>query len=617
MDIPLNSFQDMVGNIKPFKKSYSFLIAHDGSFVAHPKLENITGSIAEIDPVYNEKYDLLNKIQNGESISFIEKDPEESGENYITISPVFIGETTTPWSIGISVPIRVIMASAIKNFSIAIVIATMGLALLTIIIWLISRNITRPLIKTTGLLKDLARGAIDKSSILEIETSDEIGEMTASANTLVEFLQSTADCAKQIGEGNLSADYHLLSEEDILGNSLIEMRNKLKESKEQIEAQAGKLMISNRELEKLSVVARETDNGVIIMDAEGNVEWINEGLVRLYGFSFEEFKIERGNNILNISSNPAITQILKECIRDKCSVHYISENITKSGDIVWAQTTMTPIVDDNNEVVKLVTIDSDITKIKEAETEISRHLVDLEKHRDELQELNATKDRFFALIAHDLKNPFTALLSITQTLSTSFSALEEDEKQFYIDRVYQTATHLVNLLNNLLLWASAQTGKMAIHPEKLDIKQMTLESIDLLRASADKKNISIKEKIEDNTFAFADKNMIDTVLRNLISNALKYTKSNGSIIVSTMNKTDHMIEIFVKDNGIGITPKHLSRLFQIDRNPSTPGTSDEKGTGLGLILCKDFVEKNKGTIQVESQEGKGSVFRFSLPLYID
>jgi PAS domain S-box-containing protein len=509
------------------------------------------------------------------------------------------------------------MAPAIKNFTIAMMIGITGLILLTIIIWFISRNITRPLIITTSLLKDLARGAIHKTSILDVQSKDEIGEMTASANTLVRFLQTTAEFARKIGEGDLNAHYTLLSEEDVIGQSLVEMRDKLRESKEKIELQSKKLIKSNQELEKLSVVARETDNAVIIMDAKGNIEWVNEGLVRLYGYSFEEFRIYRGNNILDISSNPVIDDLLEECIKTKKSVHYISENFTKSGKLMWAQTTMTPVLDEKGNIVKLVTIDSDITKIKEAEAQISQHLREIEEHRDELQELIATKDRFFAIIAHDLKNPFTALYSIIQTLSVSFGDLEKDEQQFYVDRIEKITAHLVNLLDNLLLWARAQTEKLKINPEKINIRELITENIHLVKAAADKKLIAIKEDIPDDLIAISDKNMLNTVIRNLLSNAIKYTNREGLIKITGRkikdDKGKKLVKVDVSDNGIGITGENMGKLFRIDKNPSTSGTADEKGTGLGLIICKDFIEKNGGKISVESYPEKGSTFHFTLP----
>ena len=618
MDIPLNSFQEILCTIKPYKKSYAFLIANDGSFVAHPILENITGSISEIDSVYNVKYDLMKKIRHGQSFSFVDWSPVTNEKTYLSIAPVFIGNTEKPWAIGISVPLKVIMAPALKSFYIAITIGLVGLVLLSIIIWVISRNITRPLIKTTSLLKDLARGSIDNSSYLKVKTTDEIGEMTVSANTLVEFLQTTSDFAKQIGEGNLDADYHLLSDDDILGWSLIEMRNKLKESKEKIETQAKKLILSNRELEKLSVVASETDNAIIIMDEHANVEWVNEGLVRLYEFSFEEFIEIRGDNITKISTNPAIHDILNECIETKKSVHYTSENLTKSGKIVWAQTTMTPILDDAFNVIKLVTIDSDITQIKIAEREISKHLVEIRKQKEELEELNATKDRFFAILAHDLRNPFTAVHSIIQSLLTSFDDLETDEHLFYIDRVSQIASHIVTLLDNLLLWARSQSGKMLLHTEKLEINELVEENLVFAKAIAEKKGINLSSDLPPGVLAYGDRNMINTVLRNLISNAIKYTETKGSVTVSARNVQSEdnkaFVEILVSDSGIGIKEKHLNKLFRIDQNPSTRGTSDEKGTGLGLLICKEFVEKNGGTIRVNSKETVGSDFIFTLPV---
>ena len=616
MDLPLNAFQGIIRDIKPFKGSYAFLVANNGSLVAHPMLGKIQLGITEINTIFSEQKMLLSNISAGTENSFTDFD-ENGNEIYVSIVPVRIGATKTPWAMGIVIPLNLITADAELNFYIATVVGILGLVVLALIIWMISGSITRPIMQTTHVLKGLAKGAVADAMVQPVKTKDEIGEMTASANTLVDFRKTTTVFANQIGSGNLEAEYQMLSDEDELGKALIDMRDNLRASNEQIQEQSLKLLDTNRELEKLSVVASETDNAVIIMDADGKLEWVNDGLKRLYGYTFEEYIAEKGNSFFQVSSNPEVKKLFESCLAEKRAVHYISKNIGRYGNTFWAQTTLTPIISKSGKVTKLIAIDSDITKVIEAEEEISNYAKKLESQRDKLKALNATKDRFFAIIAHDLKNPFGALHSMIETLNESFREIEEDEKVLYIQHIQTITNRIYNLLDNLLLWATAQTGRITFKPEAFELSDLIQDNIRLAKLNAEKKDILIASDIAADLVVKADKNMISTVLRNLISNALKYSNPGGTVnVVASPNgesRGKKFIRVNIVDDGVGIDPDIKEKLFLIDQNPSTLGTADEKGTGLGLIICKEFVEKNGGKIGVDSQVGKGSAFWFTVP----
>ena len=615
MDIPLNSFRKLIEQIQPFRDSYSFLVANNGSFVAHPILQKIHGSITEADSVFAGNEALLGNIRDGKPFSFVDQDSTHR-KVFVTMVPVMIGNTGTPWAMGIAVPVDLIEKEARANFYIAITVGILGLIILAVIIWIISGNITRPLQDTTEVLKKLARGTVEESMVQKVRSGDEIGEMTRSANTLVQFLQSTAQFAGQIGEGNLDAEYRLLSDRDMLGFALIEMRNKLKASNEKINAQSRALLEKNRQLEKLSIVARETDNAVIIMDAEGRLEWVNEGLTRMYGYTFEEYLEERGRSFFEVSSNPDIRKLFEECKTHGKAIHYVSRNINKSGDVFWAQTTLTPVMSEQQVVTKLVAIDSDITRLKLAEEEISSYAKEVEKQRDTLEELNATKDRFFAIIAHDLKNPFGALHSMIDTIYREYSTFSDEERLVFMEHIQSIANRIYNLLDNLLLWATSQTGRIGFRREVFEIKELVSENVRLAMPAAEKKRVQLADNVGEGLRVVADRNMISTVLRNLISNAIKYSNPGSNVVIEALaangNKRENFIEVSVRDHGVGIGRDTLDNLFRIDKNPSTRGTDDEKGSGLGLILCKDFVMKNGGRIWVESEPRQGSVFRFTV-----
>ncbi|MBF0225547.1 MAG: hybrid sensor histidine kinase/response regulator [Desulfobacterales bacterium] len=230
----------------------------------------------------------------------------------------------------------------------------------------------------------------------------------------------------------------------------------------------------------------------------------------------------------------------------------------------------------------------------------------------ELREANATKDKFFSIIAHDLKNPFNSLLNVSSLLFKKFDSYEDGKKKKYIRDIYDASLRAYRLLENLLQWAQTQRGQIKVKKEKIDLFKIIQDVIPLIEDSAKIKNISISESVLPNTIVYADANMVSTVIRNLLSNAVKFTKSEGRIKI-TCKTIDNIEEVCIEDTGVGMNQEEISRLFRIDVHHSTIGTANERGTGLGLILCKDFIEQHGGTICVESECGLGSKFKFILP----
>jgi len=232
---------------------------------------------------------------------------------------------------------------------------------------------------------------------------------------------------------------------------------------------------------------------------------------------------------------------------------------------------------------------------------------------DELDTLNATKDKFFSIIAHDLKSPFTSLIGYSKMLTKNFEKYSDEKKKNYIMNIEKASSSTYQLLENLLTWSRSQTGKLNFEPQNVLLKQLCLESYEPLMTIAENKNISIHNTINAEWKVFVDSNLIQTILRNLISNALKFTYPAGAIHISATELDTQMIEISVTDNGMGMDSKTMESLFKIDSKTSNIGTNDEEGTGLGLILCKEFVEKHGGKIWVESTISEGSTFKFSVP----
>jgi signal transduction histidine kinase len=235
----------------------------------------------------------------------------------------------------------------------------------------------------------------------------------------------------------------------------------------------------------------------------------------------------------------------------------------------------------------------------------------VKEQNQQLQQLNATKDKFFSIISHDLKGPLNSFTSFSSLLMNHTDSLSKDEIKMLAKDLDNSLKNLFVLLENLLEWSRSQTGSIDFKPETFDLPSMLRENKNLLQAQAANKHIKL-EVPEGDLPVQAHRHSINTVVRNLISNAIKFTPPSGRITVE-IQKSSTEIVVSVADTGVGMSDEVIRKLFRIDTKHSTKGTADEKGTGLGLILCKDFVEKNGGRIWVQSEIGKGSVFYFSLP----
>lgn len=236
----------------------------------------------------------------------------------------------------------------------------------------------------------------------------------------------------------------------------------------------------------------------------------------------------------------------------------------------------------------------------------------INQQNSELQELNATKDKFFSIISHDLKGPLNSLTGFSGMLIKHTDALSKEEIQMLAKDFDKSLKNLLSLLENLLEWSRSQTGMLDVKPTPLQVKSLINSNVDLLHKMAENKNIQIQTEVPGTLWAYAGENQMNTVLRNLISNALKFTQAGGQVTVKARESKD-VLEIAVADNGVGISREGLQKLFKIEHKHSSQGTANEKGTGLGLMLCKEFIEQSGGTLTVESQEGKGSTFRFTVP----
>jgi len=265
---------------------------------------------------------------------------------------------------------------------------------------------------------------------------------------------------------------------------------------------------------------------------------------------------------------------------------------------------------------RILTMHKQSIETKNHQLELQK--TEIQKVVEKLKITNKTKDKFFSIIAHDLKSPFNTMLGFSKLLVNKFDKYDKEKQKEFLGILNQSIRNTFNLLENLLLWSSSQRGKIEFKPQKENLQLLINEIAVLVGQTAARKSIIIKNKIPENIIVNADNDMLTTIMRNLISNAIKFTPKEGEIIVNAALMTDEnkkkFTEISIKDSGVGIVKEKLARLFILSENISTKGTEGEAGTGLGLTLCEEFVKKHGGKIWVESEVGKGSEFIFTIPI---
>ena len=230
----------------------------------------------------------------------------------------------------------------------------------------------------------------------------------------------------------------------------------------------------------------------------------------------------------------------------------------------------------------------------------------------QLKDLNVRKDKFFSIVSHDVKSMLVSAIGFSKLLISDADTLPREMVKEFASHVHSSTTNTYDLLENLLTWTRMQTGRMLYQRAWHGVDDLIQNNIRMLQDNAARKGIQLSREGDQAAQVYADRNMINSVLQNLISNAIKFTEQGGQVTVSSRT-FDHLVEIAVRDNGVGISPENLNKLFRIDMNHSTPGTDEEEGTGRGLVICKEMIEKHEGRIWAESEPGKGSAFYFTLP----
>jgi PAS domain S-box-containing protein len=369
----------------------------------------------------------------------------------------------------------------------------------------------------------------------------------------------------------------------------------------------------NDKQKKFSYIVQNLNDVIWITDEDGKFTFLSPSAVKWLGYSEKEFNsLSIPEIVLPEYRQTTIEQIQKRKEEERQGIktgdiEFIIPLVTKSGKVIPSEIKASSVYDSFSNFIGLAGVTRDVTLRVKAE----QNLLESEKH---LKETVAAKDKFLSIIAHDLKGPFSALVGLTELLLEKHDKMNSDSRNEIINAVYQSCVRTYGLLENLLAWSAIHTGRKRLDQVSFVIQDAININIELLSEVFKRKNIKVVFNKLLRTQVHADIDMVNTVIRNLLSNALKYTFPQGTIEIKVSDSSIDLVNISIKDTGIGISNSNIEKLFKIDLSFSTPGLENERGTGLGLILCKEFVEKNGGQIWVKSVPGVGSEFSFTLPV---
>ena len=360
------------------------------------------------------------------------------------------------------------------------------------------------------------------------------------------------------------------------------------------------LIVSEKKFKRLS----DFSPASISMQTTDKYLYVNKSWELLTGYSNEEILTVSPMEIIHPDFVEEIKRRSDARLRgERVPERYDLKILTKSNEVKWVDISFS-VIEYENKTASLG-VCFDITELKKAKEAL---LVSESK----LQVANATKNKFFSIIAHDLRSPFSSIIGFSNILNTEYDRLTDDERKVYINELSSTSNRTFVLLEKLLNWARAQQGGIVINKVPLNLKSLIIKAIDPYMTNADQKNIKVDYSISEDISILADEYTLITVIGNLFNNAVKYSYFEGCITLKAQT-TATEISVYVSDVGVGMTPSIISKLFRLVENNSTRGTNNERGTGLGLTICKEFVELNGGSLSVESKEGAGSTFSFHLP----
>jgi len=358
--------------------------------------------------------------------------------------------------------------------------------------------------------------------------------------------------------------------------------------------------------EKFRMMVMNNPDLTIFQDELGKTIYINQQAMKVLGHKPETFLGTSFPDFIHQQDSENLFKILEEVKNGKSIENYEYRIFTEKGETNYLSHNAKPVIV-NNKFLGVVSSIRNITEQKKFE-------VALKESEEWYKSLNEVKDKFFSIIAHDLTGPYSNVLRLLSLLQKNLNKYPLSKIEQFVNNIYLSTENAFLLLQSLLLWAKSQRGLLPFNPEEINLKELFKFKIDFFKESANQKKIKIQSDIPENMIVIADSNMLKLILQNLISNAIKFTNENGIIKLQAIETSDNVL-ISIVDNGIGMDSDTLDKLFKLDSNLTTTGTAGEQGTGLGLILCKEFVDKHSGQITAKSQLGNGSEFSFILPKF--
>jgi len=342
------------------------------------------------------------------------------------------------------------------------------------------------------------------------------------------------------------------------------------------------------------------------LSKEGNIIRLNLSGSQMLGKDRTDLINSRFSLFVSDETRPIFNHFLGKVLSSKTKE---TCEVTLSVDSHFpVEVQLSGIVSGNGENCLITAVETfDIKKIAELNKK------ELQRKNEELCKINGEKDKFFSIIAHDLRSPFNGFLGLTELMADGLSHMAPEEIQKTAMLMRNSAANLFRLLGNLLEWSRLQMGLATFNPDSILLMPEISEIMVLVLEAANKKGITVSYELPHDLIVYTDVNMLEVIIRNLVTNAVKFTPKGGNITVSAKYLPDMSVEIAISDKGIGMSKKIMDNLFRLDVNTNRKGTDGEYSTGLGLIICKDLVEKHGGKLWVESEEGKGSTFYFSLP----
>lgn len=357
----------------------------------------------------------------------------------------------------------------------------------------------------------------------------------------------------------------------------------------------------------VSLTARMAKIANFVWYAKGDFFYWSDDFFRFFGLEpyEKEISVDTINDFLFPENYDFVKDNFHKVMKERVVSDFEFKFRKKSGEIGFARSIASPLFDGNGNIEKIIVLLQDITNIKINEDKLVEYSKILENE-------NKAKDKYFSIIAHDLRSPFTGLIGLTEVLSTNLDFLSSDEVKEIATELHKSAKNIYNLLNSLLEWSRIQRGKIKYQKVEIPLLFLIDKVLDIFKNNLEIKNIKIIKSINPDLIVFSDSYVLELVLRNLISNAVKFVEYGGIIEISSEIK-DSLVFVSVKDNGIGIPEKEIENIFKLDKIFTRKGTTGETGNGLGLLLCKEHLERIGGNIYFTSIEDKGSVFTFFVP----